>query len=67
MSQPANVATPATAPCGFVLHDNVVPPGVPVIASVTAELLVVMVLPPASCTFTIGCVAKLTRLTAPLG
>jgi hypothetical protein len=51
--QPPNVATPATAPCGFVVHVKVAPLGV-VSAKVTGLVFPLTVLPPASCTTTIG-------------
>jgi hypothetical protein len=63
---PANVATPATAGFGFVVHDNVAPPGV-VIAIVTELVSLVTVLPPASCTATTGCVANGRPPVAELG
>src|SRR5689334_17182256 len=66
MLQPANVATPATAAFGLAVHANVAPPGV-VSASVTDDVSVVTVLPPASCTVTTGCVPNAAVAAAPLG
>jgi hypothetical protein len=65
--QPTNVATPETAVNGFALVQlKTELPGT-VIVNVTGLELVVTVLPPASCTFTTGCVAKATLLAASLG
>ena len=64
--QPTNVATPATAGSGFALVQVRVagPAG---IDNVTELVSVVTVLPPRSCTFTIGWVAKATPPVEPLG
>src|SRR5262245_62149003 len=66
MLHPENVATPAMAFFGFVAQPRVAPAGV-VIASVTADVFVVTVLPPASCTVTTGCVVNAEPPTAPEG
>ena len=66
IEQPANVATPATAVSGFVVHVRFAPPGV-VSASVTELVSSVMVLPPASCTLTTGWVANGSPPSAPTG
>jgi len=56
IAQPANVETPDVAATGFVVHDSVPPPGFVPIANVMLALDDVIVLPPASCTVTTGCV-----------
>jgi hypothetical protein len=53
--QPAKVAMPDAADFGFAVQVSVALPGV-VRASVTEAVLEVIVLPPASCTVTTGCV-----------
>src|SRR5258706_525272 len=58
MLQPVKAATPEAAVIGlFVQPDSVAPLGV-LIDNVTALLLAVTVLPPASCTATGGCTPK---------
>src|SRR2546430_9343172 len=66
MLQPEKVATPATAARGFGAQTRFAPAGV-VIESVTELVLVVTVLPPASCRATTGCVAKAAPPALPTG
>ena len=66
-AQPAKVATPLAAALGLPpVQVRVAPPGL-VKARVTEALLVVTVLPAASCTATTGCVAIAVPPTPPLG
>src|SRR3954471_15173341 len=66
MLQPVNVATPATAVSGLLLHVGVAPAGV-VIANVTALVSVTAVFPAASCTVTMGCFANAEPVVESLG
>ena len=54
MSQPAKVATPLTAPCGFWVHDTRHHPAVVMVNVTELELPVAVACPPASCTVTMG-------------
>jgi hypothetical protein len=58
---PAKIARPEEALVGFWVHVSVAPPDV--MLRVIEALLLVTVLPPASCTLTTGCVAKTTLRT----
>src|ERR1700730_13208016 len=66
MLHPANAATPATAAFGFAVHVNVAPAGV-VMANNTLLVFPTIVLPPASCTATIGWVPNAAAPVAPTG
>src|SRR4051794_19075816 len=67
MLQPVNAATPPTAGRGVALvHTRVAPAGV-VMVNVTELVLVVTVLPAASCTLTTGCAPNAALLAAPVG
>src|SRR5437773_1793505 len=66
MDNPLNVATPAVALI-VAVPLNVPPPGLVPIASAIDAVLVVTVLPPASCTTTTGCVANVLPPVALLG
>jgi hypothetical protein len=64
--QPANAASPLAAALGLAVQVNDALPGV-VKTRVTEAVLVVTVLPAASCTVTTGCVAIVVPPVPPLG
>ena len=63
---PVKFATPATA-CSVIVPPKVPPPGFVPMATVTVDVSVVTVLPPASCTVTTGCVIQAVPPVPPLG